>query len=148
MENILIVDDDPQIQEMISDILTDKGYTVKAVAKAKDAIAESNKELYNLALVDIHLPDMEGTELLGKLRKTEPEMIKIIITGNATLDNSIEAANQGIDGFVVKPFDPKKLLKLIETKLKDQREQMQFDDKKVADYIEQRHQWMATTRRH
>ena len=148
MENILIVDDDPQIQEMISDILTDKGYTVKAVSKAKDAIAESNKELYNLALVDIHLPDMEGTELLGKLRKTEPEMIKIIITGNATLDNSIEAANQGIDGFVVKPFDPKKLLKLIETKLKDQREQMQFDDKKVADYIEQRHQWMATTRRH
>jgi len=148
LENILIVDDDPQIQEMISDILTDKGYTVKAVAKAKDAIAESNKELYNLALVDIHLPDMEGTELLGKLRKTEPEMIKIIITGNATLDNSIEAANQGIDGFVVKPFDPKKLLKLIETKLRDQREQMQFDDKKVADYIEQRHQWMATTRRH
>jgi len=148
LENILIVDDDPPIQEMISDILTDKGYTVKAVAKAKDAIAESNKELYNLALVDIHLPDMEGTELLGKLRKTEPEMIKIIITGNATLDNSIEAANQGIDGFVVKPFDPKKLLKLIETKLKDQREQMQFDDKKVADYIEQRHQWMATTRRH
>ena len=148
MENILIVDDDPQIQEMISDILTDKGYTVKAVSKAKDAIAESNKELYNLALVDIHLPDMEGTELLGKLRKTEPEMIKIIITGNATLDNSIEAANQGIDGFVVKPFDPKKLLKLIETKLRDQREQMQFDDKKVADYIEQRHQWMATTRRH
>jgi len=148
LENILIVDDDPQIQEMISDILTDKGYTVKAVSKAKDAIAESNKELYNLALVDIHLPDMEGTELLGKLRKTEPEMIKIIITGNATLDNSIEAANQGIDGFVVKPFDPKKLLKLIETKLRDQREQMQFDDKKVADYIEQRHQWMATTRRH
>ena len=147
MENILIVDDDPKIQEMISDILKDKGYSVKAVARGKDAIAESHKQLFNLALVDIRLPDMEGTELLTKLPKSEPEMVKIIITGNATLDNSIEAANKGIAGFVVKPFDPKKLLKMIESKLKEQREKMLFDDKKVADFIEQRHQWMASTRR-
>ena len=150
MENILVVDDDPQIQEMLSDILTSKGYSVKCVSKGKDAISESFKQLFNLALVDIRLPDMDGTELLGKLRKTEPAMAKIIITGNATLDNSIEAANKGIAGFITKPFDPKKLIKLIETKLKEQLEKMQFDDKKVADYIEQRHEWMAGTgtRRH
>ena len=146
MENILIVDDDEKIREMLSDILTHKGYAVKSVGTGKEAITESNKQLFNLALIDILLPDMEGTELLTKLRKSEPEMIKIIITGNATLDNSISAANKGVDGFIVKPFDPKKLLKLIESKLEEQREKMQFNEKKVAEYIELRHEWMANNR--
>ena len=109
----------------------------------KKAVAESFKQLFNLALIDIHLPDMEGTELLSKLRKTEPEMIKIIITGYATLDNSIEATNKGVDGYIVKPFDPRKLTSLIESKLKEQRKKIQFDEKKVAEYIELRHSWMA-----
>ena len=69
-------------------------------------------------------------------------MIKVIITGNPTLDNSIEATNKGIDGYIVKPFDPKKLINLIEVKLKDQQKKIQFDEKKVAEYIEQRHEWM------
>jgi DNA-binding NtrC family response regulator len=86
---------------------------------------------------------MEGTELLSKLRKTEPEMIKIIITGYATLDNSIEATNKGVDGYIVKPFDSRKLTSLIESKLKEQRKKIQFDEKKVAEYIELRHSWMA-----
>lgn len=146
MENILVVDDDQRIREMLSEILTDKGYAVKCVSKGKEAVSESFKQLFNLALIDIRLPDMEGTELLTKLRKSEPEMIKIIITGNATLDNSINAANKGVDGFVVKPFDPKKLVKLIEEKLKAQREHLQFDEKKVAEYIEQRHEWLANNR--
>ena len=146
MESVLIVDDDVKIREMLSNILTDKGYSVTSVGRGKEAIAESFKQLFNLALIDICLPDMEGTELLTKLRKTEPRMIKIIITGNATLDNSIDAANKGVDGFIVKPFDPKKLIKLIESKLKEQQEKMQFDEKKVAEYIELRHEWMASNK--
>jgi len=146
LENILIVDDDVKIREMLSDILTDKGYTIKSVGTGKEAVRESFQQLFNVALIDIRLPDMEGTELLTKLRKSEPEMIKIIITGNATLDNSIAAANKGVDGFIVKPFDPKKLIKLIESKLKEQREKMQFDEKRVAEYIESRHEWMASNR--
>lgn len=143
MENILVVDDDQKMQKMLTEILADKGYSVTSVGTGKKAVDESFKQLYNLALIDIHLPDMEGTELLSKLRKSEPEMIKIIITGNATLDNSIEAANKGIDGYIVKPFDPKKLASLIESKLKEQRKKIQFDEKKVAEYIELRHEWMA-----
>jgi DNA-binding NtrC family response regulator len=146
LESILIVDDDVKIREMLSNILTDKGYSVTSVGRGKEAITESFKQIFNLALIDICLPDMEGTELLTKLRKTEPQMIKIIITGNATLDNSIDAANKGVDGFIVKPFDPKKLIKLIESKLKEQQEKMQFDEKKVAEYIELRHEWMANNK--
>jgi DNA-binding NtrC family response regulator len=146
LENILVIDDDEKMQEMISQILSKKTYNVKCVGNGKEAVAESFKKFYNLALIDIHLPDMEGTELLTKLRKTEPEMIKIIVTGNATLDNSINAANKGANGYILKPFDPKKLLKLIDDKLKEQREKMQFDEKKVAEYIELRHEWMANAK--
>jgi DNA-binding response OmpR family regulator len=146
LANILVVDDDPEIQKMLSEILTDKGYSVKCVGTGKGAIAESFRELYNLALIDIRLPDMEGTEILSKLRSTEPPLIKIIITGNATLDNSIKAANKGVDGYIVKPFDPEKLISMIESKLKEQQKKIQFDEKKVAEYIELRHQWMASNR--
>jgi DNA-binding NtrC family response regulator len=89
---------------------------------------------------------MEGTEILSKLRSTEPPLIKIIITGNATLDNSIKAANKGVDGYIVKPFDPEKLISMIESKLKEQQKKIQFDEKKVAEYIELRHAWMANTK--
>ena len=136
-------DDDQKIQAMLSEILTDKGYSVTCVGAGKEAVDESFKQLFNLAFIDIHLPDMEGTELLSKLKKSEPEMIKIIITGNATLNNSIEATNKGMDGYIVKPFDPRKLTSLIESKLKEQRKKIQFDEKKVAEYIQLRYSWMA-----
>ena len=146
MANILVVDDDPELREMLRDILANKGYSVICVGTGKEAIAASFNNLFNLALVDIHLPDIEGTDLLSKLRKSEPELVKIIITGKPTLDNSINSANMGVDGFIVKPFDPKKLLTLIENKLKEQQEKMRFDDEKVAEYIETRNEWMANNR--
>jgi len=138
-----VVDDDQKMQEMLIEILTDKGYSVTCVGTGKEAVDESFKQLFNLAFIDINLPDMKGTDLLSKLRESEPEMIKIIITGNATLDNSIEATNKGIDGYIVKPFDPRKLTSLIESKLKEQQKKIQFDEKKVAEYIELRYSWMA-----
>jgi two-component system response regulator FlrC len=143
--NILVVDDE-QFRGMLSEILEGWGYTVKCVENGKQAIDASDEELFNLALIDIHLPDMEGTELLTKLRKTEPEMIKIIVTGHASLDNSIEAANKGVDGYVVKPFDPKKLLEIIESQLQKQRQKIEFDESKVAEYIGLRHEWMSSAR--
>lgn len=146
MVNIVLVDDDEQFRKMLCEILEEKGYTVKCFGNGRDAIDASHEELFNIALIDIHLPDTEGTELLTKLRKTEPATVKIILTGNATLDNSIEAANKGVDGYIVKPFDPKKLLNLIEKKLKEQREKIEFDEKKVAEYIGLRHEWMTTAK--
>jgi DNA-binding NtrC family response regulator len=144
--SILVVDDDAQFRRMLSEILEGQGYSVKCVENGIEAINASNEELFNLALIDIHLPDMEGTELLTKLRKTEPEMIKIIVTGHASLDNSIEATNKGVDGYIIKPFDPKKLIETIETQLQKQKQNIEFDEKKVAEYIESRHEWMSAVK--
>ena len=143
--SILVVDDDEKFRLLVSEILGRAGYSVKCFENGKQAIDASNEELFNLALIDIHLPDMEGTALLTKLRKTEPEMIKIIVTGHASLENSIEAVNKGVDGYVLKPFDPKKLLVMIETQLKKQRQKVEFDGEKVSEFIESRYERMSAS---
>jgi DNA-binding NtrC family response regulator len=146
MVNILVVDDDAEVRKCLSEILEEAGYSVKCVENGKDAIIASHEEFFNVALIDIQLPDMEGIELLGKLRKTEPELIKIMITGHASLNSSIDATNKGADGYVLKPFNPEKLLAFIEMHLKKQKEKVVFDEKKVAEYIETRNYWMSDVR--
>lgn len=142
MPNILVVDDDESFRSLITEILEAKGYIVKGVENGAQAIVASEEEIFNLALIDINLPDMTGIDLLTKLRKTEPEIVKIIITGHASLDNSIKAANKGINGYIVKPFDPKKLIALIGEKLAKQRDAVKLDDEKVAEFIKLRCSWM------
>lgn len=146
MVNILVVDDDEGVRKCLSEILEEAGYVVKCVENGQQAILASHEDFFNVALIDIQLPDMGGIELLGKLKKTEPEIIKIIITGHASLNNSIEALNRGADSYVLKPFDPEKLLALIEMHLKKQREKVVFDEKKVAEYIETRDYWMSSVK--
>lgn len=146
MVSVLVVDDDVQMQAMLKEILEDNGYEVKCASNGKQAIKASEEDLFNVALIDINLPDMQGIELLTKLRKTEPPTIKIIVTGHATLDNSIEAANQGVDGYITKPFDPDKLITMIKNHLKKQRKNLEFDEKKVSEYIQSRYEWMNTIR--
>ena len=82
---ILIVDDDQSIRKVLETILKDEGYVIESIGTAKEAIERTRKNFYNLALIDIRLPDMEGIELLTKMRDTKPKMRKIIITGYPTL---------------------------------------------------------------
>ena len=91
---ILIIDDDENIRKVLKTILEDEGYTVDTVDTAKKGIEQSEKAFYNLALIDVRLPDMEGIELLSKLRSSKPKMRKIIVTGYPTLQNAISAVNK------------------------------------------------------
>ena len=101
---ILIIDDDENIRKVLQTILEDEGYLVETADTAKKGIERSEKAFYNLALIDVRLPDMEGIELLSKLRSTKPKMRKIIVTGYPTLQNAISAVNKGADAYVMKPF--------------------------------------------
>ena len=92
---ILIIDDDENIRKVLQAILEDEGYIVETVDTAKKGIERSEKAFYNLALIDVRLPDMEGIELLSKLRNTKPKMRKIIVIGYPTLQNAISAVNKG-----------------------------------------------------
>src|SRR3972149_211373 len=120
---ILIVDDDENIRKVLAAILEDEGYSVESVDTAKKGIEKSETDFFNLALLDVRLPDMEGIELLAKLRETKPKMRKIIITGYPTLQNAVGAVNKGADAYVMKPFDVEKILQTIKDQLKTQAEE-------------------------
>jgi len=135
---ILIVDDDESIRTVLSTILSDEGYSVDMARTGKEAVKKSNTKLYNLALIDIRLPDTEGTTLLTRIKKTSPRMRKIIITGYPSLQNAVDALNKGADAYVMKPFDMRKVLATIEEQLEKQEEEMMFSQEKVAEFIETR----------
>ena len=123
---------------MVTAILQDEGYTVETADTAKKGIEKSEKEFYNLALIDVRLPEMEGIELLPKLRETKPKMRKIIVTGYPTLQNAVAAVNKGADAYVMKPFDVDKILQTIKEQLQKQKEEKKTNEEKVADFIQKR----------
>lgn len=135
---ILVVDDDENIRKVEVAILEDQRYTVESVGTAKEAIEKSKRKFYNVALIDIRLPDMEGIELLTKFRETTPKIRKIIVTGYPTLQNAVDAVNKGADAYIVKPFDVEKVLKTIQQQLSKQEEERRYSQDKVAEFIEAR----------
>jgi len=135
---ILIVDDDDSIRKVLEAILEDKGYAVDSVGTARKAIEIMKKKFYNVGLIDIRLPDMEGTELLSRIRETTPKMRKIIITGFPTLQNAIDAVNRRADAYIMKPFNVEKVLETIEDQLTRQREESKYSQERVAEFIETR----------
>jgi DNA-binding NtrC family response regulator len=135
---ILVIDDDENIRKVLETILEDEGYIVETAETAKKGIEKSEKAFYNLALIDVRLPDMEGIELLLKLRSTKPKMRKIIVTGYPTLQNAVAAVNKGADAYVMKPFEVEKILQTIREQLKKQEEEKRFSEEKVVEFIETR----------
>lgn len=135
---ILVVDDDESIRKVLQTILGDSGYYVDTAENAKEAIHKSRQKVYNLALIDIRLPDMEGTQLLTKMKETTPGMRKIIITGYPSLQNAVEALNKGADAYVMKPFNMEIVLNTIKDQLKRQTDEMKYSQERVTEYIQTR----------
>jgi DNA-binding NtrC family response regulator len=106
----LVVDDDSSVRSMLSSVLEDEGFSVEAVDNGREAIKTCEKLPFDAALVDINLPDVKGTELLHELKRIQPRMVKIIITGEPSVENAVKALYEKADGFITKPFDPQELL--------------------------------------
>ena len=112
-ESVLIVDDDASVRKTLSSILCLEGYLVQTMDNGNQALKAVEKEHFDVALIDIQLPDIKGVYLLSKLKLKQPRMVRIIITGFPSMDNAIKAVNEGADGYVLKPFDPEQLLETI-----------------------------------
>jgi len=136
--SILVIDDDRDILKSLKDILRTRGYEVDTAETAQKGIEKVKSKYFNLALLDIKLPDMEGTELLAKIHKEKPGMMKIMITGYPSVDNAIRALNYGADAYIMKPVNPENLLKIVEEKLKEQKEAETMTEEKIAEWIENR----------
>jgi len=117
---VLIIDDDEDTLETLGDILHKKGYVTETAKNGKEAITKAEKRFFNVALVDIGLPDMTGVEVLQVFGKMSPYTMNVIITGNATLKNAMESVNMGANAYIVKPIDHETLDKILEECLKKQ----------------------------
>jgi DNA-binding NtrC family response regulator len=135
---VLIVEDDENISETLSIILQKNGYETEAACTGQIAIHKIKAKFFNVALLDIKLPDMEGTELLTSIHKHAPDMIKIMITGHPSLGNAIHALNLGADAYLIKPVKPSKLLALIKEKLDLQIKAGIMTEEKVTEWIKTR----------
>jgi len=116
-QNILVVDDDAEVRKTLSSILLKERYLVETAENGKQALRASEKSRFEVALIDIKLPDIDGSKLLHRLEEKQPHMVKIIITGFPTLENAVKTVNEGADGYILKPFDIEKLLEMIKKHL-------------------------------
>jgi DNA-binding response OmpR family regulator len=117
-KSILIVDDDKSILRTFTRVLQKTGCDIDVAENGKEALEKAEKRHYDLALIDIRLPDMDGTDLLAKMKDTMRDTVKIMITGFPSMETGVKALDEGADAYLVKPVKPEDLLMLIEEKLK------------------------------
>ena len=141
---ILVVDDDENIRNTMKTILEDEGYIVDLAATGSEAIQKTEKTAYNVALLDIRLPDMEGVELLKLMKDTVPRTRKIMVTGYPSTQNAIAALNKNADAYLVKPVNVEKLLNTVKEQLQSQESEREFSELKVAEFIETRVKELST----
>ena len=135
---ILIVDDDENIRKTMKAILEDEGYIVDLATSGNKAIEMTQETAYNIALLDIRLPDIEGVELLKLIKDNVPRTRKIMVTGYPSMQNAISALNKNADAYLVKPVNVEKLLDTVREQLRLQEEEKNFSEQKVAEFIETR----------
>ncbi len=117
-KSILVIDDDKSILRTLTRILQKAGYDIDTAETGKEAMEKFENRHYNMALVDVRLPDMDGTDLLINMKETLKYTTKIMITGFPSLETGVKALDSGADAYLVKPVKPDELLALIEEKLK------------------------------
>jgi DNA-binding NtrC family response regulator len=134
----IIVIDDETIRTTMKAILEDEGYIVDLAGTGKEAIQKTNEKTYNIALLDIRLPDIEAVELLKLMKDTVPRTRKIMVTGYPSMQNAIGALNKSADAYLLKPVDVEKLLNTVKQQLQAQEDERRFSEQKVAEFIESR----------
>ncbi len=115
----LLIDDDKAILKVFRRIFEKNGYAVATAETGKEAEEKLEQNEYDATLVDLRLPDMNGTDLLPVMQEIAPKMVKIVITGLPQLDTSCRIAEQEADAFLSKPVEPELLLKVLDRKLKE-----------------------------
>ena len=108
--HILVVDDSPSFQKMLSNLLLKKGYRVSCAASGEEAIKTFQTDEFNLVLTDIILPGMSGLNMLRLVKEMKPDTDVVIITSNASSFTAIKALRLGAYDYIVKPIDDEAIL--------------------------------------
>ena len=112
-ERILLVDDDETISIPFQLILQDAEYHVDTALTGRQALEKAEKAEYQMAILDVELPDIKGIEVARKMRKQHEDIHFIIVTGYPEIEESIETINLGIGEILLKPIEPDELLRAV-----------------------------------
>lgn len=107
--NILVVDDEEIVRDSLSGWLEEDGYHVVKAENGRKALERLPERDWNLAMVDLKMPGMDGIELMEEIRKVRPDTTVIIMTAYATVDTAVKAMKHGAYDYIVKPFNPEDL---------------------------------------
>ncbi len=118
---ILIVDDELVVRDSLSKWFASEGYTARPVPGAREALEIIQQAEFDIALIDIKMPGMDGMELQARLREADPELTVVIMTGYASVDTAVQALKQGAYDYITKPVDPDELSHLVSNALEHKR---------------------------
>jgi len=110
---ILIVDDETIVRESLGSWFREEGYSVDVAASAREALEKLTVKGWDIFLLDIRMPGMDGLELQRKIKESHPDSTIIIMTAYASVETAVEAMKQGAYDYIVKPFDPDDLEHLV-----------------------------------
>jgi DNA-binding NtrC family response regulator len=116
---ILVVDDEDALRTVLSGELVSEGYDVRTASDGDEAISGLQKETFDLVLLDIKMPRLNGFEVLKFIKDKHPKTKVVMLTGFADLKNAIESKKLGAEDFVSKPYDLVDLLTTIERVLNE-----------------------------
>ena len=119
--SILIVDDETVVRDSLGKWFEEEGYSVETATTARDALLKLPTQRWDVALVDIKMPGMDGLELQRKIREVDPEILVIIMTGYASVETAVQALKDGAYDYITKPFDPDDLAHLVRKALEHRR---------------------------
>lgn len=105
MAKILIIDDESAIRSALKKFLRGEGFEVSLAESGKEAIRLLEGEIFDLALVDLVLPDMGGIELIEKMKMIQPDVVPVVITGFGTITSAVQAVKAGAFHYITKPFE-------------------------------------------
>jgi DNA-binding response OmpR family regulator len=141
-ECILVVDDEKNIRLVLKEGLEAQGYNVEEAANAEDALRLFERQSFDLVLLDLKLPGMDGLELLTRIHKRSPQTVIIMLTAYATLDSAVQALRQGAYDYLTKPSSIPQIVESVERGLLKKREQV-----RRAQVIDQLEQTLAELKR-
>jgi two-component system nitrogen regulation response regulator NtrX len=135
-ETILVVDDEAGVRASLTGILRDEGYAAEAVESGEACLAALEKERWDLLLLDVWLPGIDGIETLSRIRTLAPDLPVIVISGHGSIETAVRAVRMGALDFVEKPLSLEKTLVVVKNALRQGR--LEAENRALKQQVEQR----------
>jgi len=136
---IIVIDDEPIVCKSCKRILERVGYKVETFTAGKEALERLRQKVFDVAIVDLKMPEIDGMEILSRIRQDYPEIMVIMITGYSTVETAVKAMKMGAFDYVSKPFTPGELEIIVKNALEKRR--LVFENRYLRNQLQQKYRF-------